>query len=1486
MLLKRKIIKKLRRFLFWTLGLIFLLLVSVILVLQVDSVQTFLARRATSYLSSELKADISIKRLSFRLVKSVILQGVLIKDQHNDTLLYVDELNVSISSFSTQKHTMKIGRLTLNDATFNLNRYKGEEHDNLHFLTEYFASSDTTASTPWNIVVKGISLSNLHFRRLIEDDTTHINGVNFSNLDVSSIYGDFDNFHTSKDTIFTEIDRLRFREKSGLVINEFSGKAKVCGTQIAVDHLVIKSPYTDLHTDLVFQFDSFACFDEFTHQIHWKSDFDHSTISFKDIAYFTEDLWGMNDSLKIDGNFKGTVNHFKGKNVTLQWGSQSFFKGNISMNGLPEIEDTYIELTADEIRSSKKDVESIPLPPFDSNNHIMLPENLTPLGIVSFKGRFNGFYNDFVAYGTINSDLGLIASDLNVKYNRNTKSTAYSGHLSSTRFDAGVIAKIPDLGKVTLSLDVKGAGLKFDNVNAVISGNVEALEFKNYTYRGIKVDGQFAKKLFNGSLNVNEPNVDFDFLGTINFQKQLPEFNFTANIRHAQLDTLNLFKLNGENVLETYITTSFKGNRPDNIVGDIEIKNTNFRAGKKMYHINSIKIDSETDLGSRTVDIVSDNLDAHCKGVFEFATIGDAFKEILPRYLPSLILPKKSFQSNQNFTYDIRLKNLNVITENFLPSWDFAPNTTLIGHFNSVMYDFELKLNTPYVKYKSLTFENMSIKADANRTQMDLDVKSDRISGKDSVSLIEIPEIRAIAQNNEVNYAIHLADIDTFTNHARLLGKMKFETASKFTFKVDSSNLVVEHAEWKLDPNNLITFDTSLIAVDRLHFQKGQESIQLDGRISKDPTEKMNISLNNFGLDHVNTIAKLEDDLLGGIINGKVHLSDVYHKLQLETDLTISNLTVDKDTIGNVSIQSAYNTEKEILTSTVSAIKGTAKIIDISGQYFLSKEEDNIDYSIQLNNLYLHPVEKYVSDIFTNMYGRVNANLHLTGTFNKPLFNGTLGVNKASLLVNYLGTHYSFNSEAAVRNNTIILDAVKVNDDNNNQAELNGTISHKFFHDFRFDVEMTADRFQVLKTTAKDNSLYYGIANASGYAHFYGPIDNMNMDISLLPEKGTVINIPLNTASDLSRSEYITFIDRSKDPASNAQLNNQVDLSGVKLNMNLDMNRNALMNIIFDEKIGDVISGSGTGSLKLDINTAGNFNMYGTYTIEKGDYLFTLQNLINKKFTIDNGSRITWAGDPYEANVDISATYIVNTSSLYNLLADSTYKRRLPVECRLFLTNKLMNPTINYEITVRGLDPTGEALVKSILNSEQEINKQMFGLLVLNQFVPQSGAGQVGRLDAGAGAGASASELLSNQVSNWLGQLSKDVNIGFNYRAKDTYSSEEFQVILSKSLFNDRLTFEGNVGYLSSTQSYASSSVVGDFNAEYKVSEDGRFRIKGFNRSNADNIISYSQSPYTQGFGVFYRKDFNEIGDLFRRHRAEEKAKEAEKAKEPEKVNP
>lgn len=58
------------------------------------------------------------------------------------------------------------------------------------------------------------------------------------------------------------------------------------------------------------------------------------------------------------------------------------------------------------------------------------------------------------------------------------------------------------------------------------------------------------------------------------------------------------------------------------------------------------------------------------------------------------------------------------------------------------------------------------------------------------------------------------------------------------------------------------------------------------------------------------------------------------------------------------------------------------------------------------------------------------------------------------------------------------------------------------------------------------------------------------------------------------------------------------------------------------------------------------------------------------------------------------------------------------------------------------------------------------------------------------------------------------------------------------------------------TSSQNTSNVIGDVNLEYKITDDGRFRIKAFNRTNNLPIIE-NNAPYTQGIGIFYRREFD-----------------------------
>jgi hypothetical protein len=123
--------------------------------------------------------------------------------------------------------------------------------------------------------------------------------------------------------------------------------------------------------------------------------------------------------------------------------------------------------------------------------------------------------------------------------------------------------------------------------------------------------------------------------------------------------------------------------------------------------------------------------------------------------------------------------------------------------------------------------------------------------------------------------------------------------------------------------------------------------------------------------------------------------------------------------------------------------------------------------------------------------------------------------------------------------------------------------------------------------------------------------------------------------------------------------------------------------------------------------------------------------------------------------------------------------------------------------------------------------------------------------------------MLSNQLSNMLSKISNDFDVGVNYRPGDAITKDELEVALSTQLFNDKLSVEGNIGNNANSQN--ANSLVGDVNIDYKLTEDGKVRLKAFNKSN-DNSQTAINGAYTQGVGIFYREEFNTIGELYKQY--------------------
>ncbi|HNQ00434.1 MAG TPA: hypothetical protein PKK99_15340, partial [Bacteroidia bacterium] len=379
---------------------------------------------------------------------------------------------------------------------------------------------------------------------------------------------------------------------------------------------------------------------------------------------------------------------------------------------------------------------------------------------------------------------------------------------------------------------------------------------------------------------------------------------------------------------------------------------------------------------------------------------------------------------NQDFIFSLNLKNTSIITENFLPSWTIDPLTKLNGSLNTMNGTFNLKFSSPEIRYGTFHFLENTLTLNADAQTLLLDVNAEKLNLKDS-STIQGLNLTSVTKNNHIGYILRLADSDTLPTRGRFRGSFDFFSASRFNMHFDSSLIVIQNAPWNLDAQNKISFDSSTITVHQLNFSKGEEAIKIEGVIGDSSTHNLAVEFSQFHLDNFNFFLQQNVVSLGGIIDGNANLSNIKRNAQMETDLHITNLSVNHDTLGLASIISRYNSEQKIVVANIGVTRGSAKVIDIRGNYYAARDENNLDFTVKLNSFYLHTIERYLTGVMSELTGKVSTDLSLTGTLSKPVFDGTVDFSRASCVVDYLNTRYSFTSQVKVNKNVFILDGLK-----------------------------------------------------------------------------------------------------------------------------------------------------------------------------------------------------------------------------------------------------------------------------------------------------------------------------------------------------------------------------------------------------------------------------------------------------------------------------
>ena len=730
--------------------------------------------------------------------------------------------------------------------------------------------------------------------------------------------------------------------------------------------------------------------------------------------------------------------------------------------------------------------------------------------------------------------------------------------------------------------------------------------------------------------------------------------------------------------------------------------------------------------------------------------------------------------------------------------------------------------------------------------------------------------LEAQAHSDRVNFNTRWLNWDSTLYRGAISGDAIFrniDNQRKMNFYFNPTTITLSDTVWSIEQFSLF-IDTAGVGVSNLFISKKDQSILADGRISDVPGDSLQFEFRNFELSNLNFLLRRKDFELAGALNGNGNITGKKINPLFFSSLNITELVVNEVHLGDCYINSLWNNRRQSLNINAEAQRGKLTMLKIEGDYFPTKN-GKMDFQIKLDKLKTNILNPFMNGVFTDIRGLASGELQLSGFKDKPSLSGRLNLQKNAFTIDYLKTRYNFTSEVEIANNNFILNNIELFDKDGNHAIVNGMVRTEYLKNFNLNLGINIRNMLCMDTRETDNNMFYGTAYGTGDIRIRGEPSTLRFNINAETGKNTHISIPLSQSAEVSEYNFVTFIrsDTSRTKNVKVEQTQQVDLTGIQMDFNLKVTPDAEVQIIFDPTLGDIIKARGNGDMHLSINTLGTFDMVGEYVIEKGDYLFTLQNVINKRLKIEEGSTLRWTGDPFNAYIDVVAVYRTKADPSPLLgLSPSEGPGRMTVDCRIFLKDLLMSPNIKYDLYMPFSDQDYRDRVNSKIQSEEELTKQFLALMVMGSFIAPSSAIREGEKNSSENLGAgmnNASELLSNQLSNWLSQISNDFDLGFTYRPGQEVDAGEVQLALSTQLLNDRLSIDGSIDMKTNAEVTSKSKFAGDFDVDYKLNKKGNIRLRAFNRSN-DDLTEHA--PNTQGVGFFFKQEFDTFGELMDRY--------------------
>ena len=1452
-------------------------------------------------LSDLLNTRVTIGRINIGLLNRIIIDDVLLDDQDEQEMLKVTRLSAKFDIMPFFKGKISISSVQLFGFNINLQKKTPDSPPNFKFVLDAFASNDTVKKdNSLDLRINSILIrrGRMAYHVLSEEETP--GKFNAKHIHLQNIIANISLKALSKDSINLGIKRLSLDEKvSGFSLKKMSLKLVANSRQTSIDNFAIELPETSLKLDTIHLiYDSLKAFDRFTEQVRFSFRTLPSQITLKDISPFLPALSHFKEPISLDMEVKGTVNQLTCSHLEITADNRQFrLKGDVALQDLSHPQDAYVFGTLSELTATTRGVGF--LVRNLSHDYNGVPPVLERLGNVSFRGEVSGYFTDIVTYGQLHTDLGGVNMDLKLSSDKSKGLFAYSGAVKTTDYKLGKLLANEQLGEITFNLDVHGRHVT-DRLPVVeLKGLIASVDYSRYRYENITLDGEYKQGGFNGKVALDDPNGSIYLNGDVNVSSRIPTFNFQAIINKLRPHDLNLTSKYPDTEFSLKLRANFTGGSVDEMIGEINVDSLEFMSPEKQYFMNNMNIRASKQNNENQLRLTSEFLTASVEGKFQYHTLPASILNIMRKYVPSLILPpKKPIETHNNFQFDIHIYNTDILSTIFDIPLTVYTHSTLKGYFNDPLQRLRVEGYFPRLQYKNNFIESGMILCENPSDHIRARVHLTNLKKKGAVNL----SLDAQAKDDNISTTLNWGNSAAVTYSGQLAAVAKFlrtegeKPLLKAMVEVKPTDIILNDTLWQIHPSQVVV-DSGKVDVNNFYFSHQDRYVRINGRLSDNPQDSVKVDLKDINMGYVFDIASISDDVnFEGDATGTAYASGVFKKPVMNTRLFIKNFSLNQGRLGDLNIYGEWDNENR-------GIRLDASIKDISttpsrvtGIIHPLKPESGLDLNIEANELNLKFLEHYMKSIANDIKGRATGKVHFYGKFKGLNLDGAV-MTDASMNFDILNTHFAIKDTILLAPTGLTFNNIHISDMEGHSGRMNGYLHFQHFKNLNYRFEIQANNMLVMNTKESTDMPFYGTVYGTGNALLTGnAIQGLDVNVAMTTNRNSIFTYINGSVASATSNQFIKFVD--KTPRRTIQDSIQIisyyeqlqqkrqeaeeeQKTDIRLNILVDATPDATMKIIMDPVAGDYISGKGTGNIRTEFYNKGDVKMFGSYQINQGVYKFSLQEVIRKDFVIKNGSTITFNGAPLDANLDIQASYTVNSASLNDLIPEESssiiQQPNVKVNCIMNLSGILVRPTIKLGIELPNERDEVQTLVRNYISTEEQMNMQILYLLGIGKFYTEDA-----RNNQNSNVMSSVlSSTLSGQLNNALSQVfeTNNWNIGTNLSTGDKgWTDMEVEGILSGQLLNNRLLINGNFGYRDNPM--ANTNFVGDFEAEWLINRSGDIRLKAYNETN-DRYYTKTNLT-TQGVGIMYKKDFNKWSDLFfwNKWKLRNKRKQEEKSKQ------